>query len=183
MRNLLIYLAALPAAALWFAGCSTVPSSQSDKDQLHSESVAAFNDFKAADPSLAAFLKGAWGYAIFPSIGKGAIGIGGAYGHGEVYEQGQRVGWTDMTQGTIGLQLGGQTYSELIVFQNKTAIDNFKSGDFALSAQASAVAAASGAAATAKFDNGVAVFVRSQSGLMYEASIGGQNFGYRPLSQ
>jgi lipid-binding SYLF domain-containing protein len=179
----MISLLCVAALAAWtLVACSTVPPT-GDQADLQNNSTTAYNGFLQADPSLDAFMKPSYGYAIFPTISKGAAGIGGAYGRGEVFEQGTRVGWTDVSQGTIGVQLGGQTYSELIVFQDKTALDNFKSGDFALAAQASAVAAASGAAATAKYDNGVCVFTRSQSGLMFEASIGGQSFGYRPISQ
>jgi len=182
MTKMILSLVASALVGFGLVSCSTTPPSGEQAD-IHADATAAYNQFLQQDPSLANFIKTSYGYAIFPSIGKGAIGVGGAYGRGEVYQQGTRIGWTDMTQGTIGVQLGGQTYSELIVFQDKTAIDNFKSGDFALAAQASAVAAASGAAATAKYDNGVVVFVRSQSGLMFEASVGGQSFGFRPLSQ
>jgi lipid-binding SYLF domain-containing protein len=182
MRKLTFFLCTMAIAGWTLVACSTVPPT-GDQQDLENNSTAAFNGFLQEDQSLSAFVKSGYGYAIFPSIGKGAIGVGGAYGRGELFEQGTRIGWTDVTQGSIGVQLGGQTYSELIVFQDKTAIDNFKSGDFALAAAASAVAASSGAAATAKYDNGVCVFTRSQSGLMFEASVGGQSFGYRPLSE
>jgi lipid-binding SYLF domain-containing protein len=168
--------------ALGAVGCSTTPPS-GDQQQLMSDSATTYGAFGKDDPTLDQFVHGAYGYAVFPSIGKGAAGIGGAYGRGVVYEQGSAEGWTDVTQGSLGFQLGGQTYSELIVFKDKEAMDNFKSGNFSLSATASAVASASGAAATTKFDKGVAVFVRGANGLMFEASVGGQSFGYRPLGQ
>jgi lipid-binding SYLF domain-containing protein len=162
--------------------CSTTPPSGDQQDLLNN-SKTAFNDFTSQDPTLQPFLDKSYAYAIYPSIGKGAIGIGGAYGRGVVVQNGQNIGWTDVTQGSLGAELGGETYSELVVFKDKEALDNFKSGDFALAATVSAVAAASGAAGQAKFDNGVTVFVRSVNGLMFEASIGGQSFGYRPMSQ
>ena len=120
------------------------------------------------------------GYAIFPTIGKGGVLVGGAYGKGEVLEKNQMIGYCDVTQASIGLQLGGQKFSELIVFDSKAALDNFKSGNFAFSAQASAVAATAGSSKAAKFEGGVAVFTLGEAGLMYEASVGGQKFDYRP---
>jgi|HubBroStandDraft_1064217.scaffolds.fasta_scaffold375603_1 lipid-binding SYLF domain-containing protein len=184
MRKMTHWVASLAvlAGCLGIVACSTTPPG-SDQQQLMNDSNTCYSDFTKDDPTLDKFVKDAYGYAIFPSIGKGAIGIGGAYGRGVVYQEGTAVGWTDVSQGSLGVQLGGQTYSELIVFKDKGAMDNFKSNDFALSATASAVAAASGAAATTKFDNGVAVFVRGINGLMFEASVGGQSFGYRPLNQ
>jgi lipid-binding SYLF domain-containing protein len=176
-----ITLLVLAGSGLALTACSTTPPS-GDQQNLMNNADSAYKDFMTGDPTLVDFMKNSYGYAIFPSIGKGAIGIGGAYGRGVVYEQGTRVGWTDVTQGTLGAQLGGQTYSELIVFKDKESLDNYKSGDFALAANASAVVASSGAGAIAKFDNGIAVFVRNVNGLMFEASIGGQSFGYRPIN-
>jgi lipid-binding SYLF domain-containing protein len=117
---------------------------------------------------------------VFPTVGKGAVGVGGAYGKGVVYQQGEVVGYCDLSQGTVGLQLGGQAYREIIFFEYKEALDWFKTGNFAFSAQASAVAVNEGASADAKYDRGVAVFTMTKGGLMFEASIGGQKFGYQP---
>ncbi len=139
--------------------------------------------FYKDDNTLEALVQKSYGYAILPSIVKGAVGVGGAYGKGEVYEQGTQVGFTDMSQGSFGLQAGGQGYSELLVFQDKAALDKFKTGNFGFSGNVSAVAATAGAAAVAKFENGVAVFVRVNGGLMYEASISGQNFSYSPIEK
>jgi lipid-binding SYLF domain-containing protein len=139
----------------------------------------ALGTFKRTDPSLQSFLDRAYGYAIFPTVGKGAVGVGGAYGRGEVFERGVLIGYCDLSQGTVGVQLGGQSYSELLVFENKNALDKFTSGEFAFDAQASAVALKSGASANAKFSNGVAVFTMTKEGLMFEASIGGQKFSYQ----
>lgn len=136
--------------------------------------------FKEKDSKLDNFFKQAQGYAVFPSIGKGAIGIGGAHGKGVVYEKGKPIGDTSLTQVTIGFQLGGQAYSEIIFFQDKKTLDNFKSGNFEFSAQASAVAVTAGASADANYEGGVAVFTMAKGGLMYEASIGGQKFSYDP---
>lgn len=134
--------------------------------------------FKRVDPGLKVFFDKAYGYAVFPTIGKGGMGIGGAYGEGVVFEQGRAVGDTSMTQVTFGFQFGGQAYSELIFFKDKTALDKFRTGNFEFSAQASAVAVKAGASATTDYDNGVAVFTQTKGGLMYEATLGGQKFGY-----
>jgi lipid-binding SYLF domain-containing protein len=141
------------------------------------ETIAAF---KKADPGIQTFFDKAYGYAVFPEIGKGAIGIGGAHGTGTVYEKGKAVGSTAMTQVTIGLQLGAQAYREIIFFENKAALDKFKSGNYEVSANASAIAAKEGASKSANYDLGVAIFTLGTEGLMFEASIGGQKFSYEP---
>jgi lipid-binding SYLF domain-containing protein len=120
---------------------------------------------------------------IFPSVGKGGVIVGGAYGRGEVYEQGQLVGYADVTQATVGAQLGGQTFSELIVFENREAMDRFKRGNFEFAANVSAVALKAGAAAAARYTNGVAVFVKPEGGAMFEASIGGQKFTFQARTE
>jgi lipid-binding SYLF domain-containing protein len=118
---------------------------------------------------------------VFPGVGKGGVGVGGAYGRGELFEGGKLAGYCTLTQASIGLQLGGQKYTELIFFETKAALDRFKSGNFAFAAQASAVALKSGASANAKYAGGVAVFTMGEAGLMYEASIGGQKFSFEPI--
>ncbi len=136
---------------------------------------------KKADPGLQKFFDTAAGYAVFPSVGKGAVGVGGAYGRGEVFEGGKPVAYATLTQASIGLALGGQKYTELIFFETKAALDRFKSGNFAFAAQVSAVALKSGVSANAKYSDGVAVFTLGEAGLMYEASVGGQKFAYQPI--
>ena len=141
-------------------------------------SLAAIAEFKRADPSMEAFFKDAYGYAVFPEITKGGIGLGGAGGDGTVFEQGSSVGSSEMSQVTIGLQLGGQTYREAIFFKDKAALDNFKGGNFEFAAGASAVAVEKGASKAAGYEQGVAIFTMAVGGLMFEASIGGQKFSY-----
>jgi lipid-binding SYLF domain-containing protein len=141
---------------------------------------ATIAEFKRVDPSIQTFFDKSYGYAVFPEITKGAIGIGGARGDGTVFEGGKAIGSTVMSQVTIGLQLGGQTYSEIIFFQNKAALDSFKQGNYEFSANASAIAAKEGASKTAGYDMGVAIFTMGTEGLMFEASIGGQKFSYEP---
>ena len=159
-------------------GCATAPRTGEGKLVLSSKVQSTIDLARKEDPSLKKFFEEAAGYAIFPTVGKGAIGIGGAYGKGELYEGGKLAGYCDLTQVSIGFALGGQGYTELIFFETKADVDNFKSGNFAFAAQASAVALKSGVSANAKYKNGVAVFTMSEAGLMYEASIGGQKFSY-----
>jgi lipid-binding SYLF domain-containing protein len=141
---------------------------------------AAIAEFKRADPDMDAFFKNAYGYAVFPEITKGGLIVGGAGGDGTVFEQGVGVGSSEMSQVTIGLQAGGQTYREAIFFKDKTALDNFKKGNFEFAAEASAVAVKTGASKTADYANGVAIFTMAKGGLMFEASVGGQKFTYEP---
>jgi lipid-binding SYLF domain-containing protein len=171
-------LVATLAALILFTGCATQPKDESGKANLKDEATATLNKFKRQDTSLDAFMSKGDGYAIFPGIGKGGLGVGGAFGRGCVYEKGQFIGYTKMEQATVGFQAGGQEYAELIVFETPEAINKFKAGNFAFSAEASAVALKAGAAAAASFKNGVAVFTMTNAGLMYEASIGGQRFTY-----
>jgi len=166
------------AALILISGCQTQPKTEAGKANLRDDATATMNKFKRQDESLDRFINNAYGYAIFPSVGKGGLVVGGAFGRGAVYQQGQFVGFAKMEQGTVGFQAGGQEYAELIVFENADAMNRFKSGTYAFSAEASAVALKAGAAAAANFKNGVAVFTMTNAGLMYEASIGGQRFVY-----
>jgi len=147
---------------------------------LHHDVLNAVATFKKADPSIQTFFDNSAGYAVFPTITKGAMGVGAAHGDGEVIVHGLVIGTTSMTQVTVGAQLGGQQYSEIIFFDSKDALESFKGGHFTMAAQVSAVAAAEGASANAKYSSGVAVFTVAKGGLMYEASIGGQKFSFHP---
>jgi lipid-binding SYLF domain-containing protein len=177
-------LAALLSSTLLLAGvsgCETAPDTVEGRAEIVSDADRSLAKAKTSDSSLAALLDRSAGYAVFPSVGKGAVGIGGAYGKGVVYERGMPIGYTDLTQGTIGFQLGGQSYTEILVFENQAALNKFKEGNVHFDAQATAVALKSGAAANAKFTDGVAVFTMDEAGLMFEASIGGQKFSYEPM--
>ncbi|MCB1122663.1 MAG: hypothetical protein KJT03_14010 [Verrucomicrobiae bacterium] len=140
----------------------------------------ALEILKDTDSKLDDWFKDAYGYAVFPSVYKGGFGVGGARGKGEVYEKGKFIGEARLTQASVGFQLGFQGYIEIIFFEKEANLENFKESRFALSAQASAVAAAEGAAANAKYELGVAVFTVAKGGLMYEASVGGQKFEFIP---
>jgi hypothetical protein len=163
----------------------------------------ALKVFKSAGQSGQFFGK-AYGYALFPTIGKGGIGIGGAHGNGRVYQQGRQVGEASMSQVTVGLQLGGQAFSQIIFFEDKRSFDEFTSGNFEFGAQATAVAITAGASASTGttgsgagasgsknqantvatgYHKGMAVFTVAKGGLMYEATLGGQKFKYKPAGQ
>ena len=169
------------ALALCGSGVGRAAEPKSTEPTLDQETAEAIASFKKTDSKLTKVFKESAGYAIFPSIAKGAAGIGAAHGEGEVFAKGKQIGVATMTQVTLGLQLGGQEYSELIFFETKEALDEFAAGQWAMSAQATAVAVAEGAGSTAKYQQGVMVFVLVKGGLMFEASIGGQKFKFTPL--
>ena len=186
MKMQIVFGALAAAMLVSFAltvGCSTVPKNEQARNALQTDADRTLDELKQADPSLSSVLDESEGYAVFPSIGKGGLIVGGGYGRGTLYEDGQMVGYTDMTQAALGALIGGQTFAELIVFDTPEALSNFKSGNFTFGATANAVALDKGAAAATSFKDGVAVFTRPNAGLMAEASLSGQKFSYVPLSE
>ena len=178
-------LIAVPTLALAFfagTGCETAPKTEAKRENLVNEAETALKSMQNVDTTLASFVDRAYGYAIFPNVGKGGFVAGGAYGKGSVYEQGKFIGYADVRQGTVGLQAGGQNFSELIVFENKAALDQFTNNKFEFAANASAVALKPGVSKSANFDKGVAVFTQPKGGLMVEAAIGGQQFTFANAS-
>jgi lipid-binding SYLF domain-containing protein len=166
---------------------------QADK---FSDTIAVFKKSEAVQP----FFKNAFGYAVFPTVGKAGIGIGGSYGTGQVYRGGKVTGETSLVKATIGFQLGGQAFSQMIFFEDKRAYDEFTSGNFEFDAAASAVAITAGVQAKAgtegasagasagpatgkqaktSYHKGMVVFTHTKGGLMYEAAIGGQKFSFK----
>ncbi len=166
----------------------------------YSETINDFKQIQTVKP----YFSSAYGYAVFPTIGKGGLGIGGAYGKGQVYRGGKVTGFTSMADVSFGFQAGGQAYSQVIFFENQKAYDNFTSGNFEFSASASAVAvtasaqaqtgtgggASAGASANASsggkqsdasYSDGLLIFVLGKGGLMYEAAISGQKYNFKPL--
>jgi lipid-binding SYLF domain-containing protein len=163
----------------------------------YTETIDVYKKSKAVQP----FFERAYGYAVFPTIGKGGLGIGGAYGKGQVYQGGKVTGEASLVKLSIGWQAGGQAFSQMIFFEDKRAYEEFTSGNFEFDASASAVAITAGAQAKAgtggatagasagpatgkqakaSYHKGMAVFVHTKGGLMYEAAIGGQKFSYKP---
>jgi lipid-binding SYLF domain-containing protein len=163
----------------------------------YSITISVFKQSEAVQP----FFENCYGYAVFPTIGKGGFWIGGAYGEGKVYKSGKITGTTSLAKLSIGFQFGGQAFSQMLFFQDKRAYDEFTSGNFEFDASASAVAITAGAQAKAGtegataganagqvkvaqaktgYRKGMAVFVHAKGGLMVEASIGGQKFSFKP---
>ena len=167
------------AAGLLAAGCASIDTAQ-EKDALVKEATSARQAWIQADPSIEGFVRKGYGYAFFPDVGAGGFIVAGSHGNGVVFEQGQQVGYAELTGGSVGLTVGGQKYSELIVFENKAAMDRFKKSEMHFGANANAVIAKEGAAASTSFNDGVAVFVRPLAGAMAEASVGGQHVKYVP---
>ena len=167
--TLLLAVLAVPASA----------SAQNSKDKkLIEDSKYAKAEFIKADGLMKNLFDNSYGYVIFPNVGKGAIGIGGAAGNGIVFQNGRPIGSASMKQVSVGFQFGGQAYREVIFFENEAALNRFKQDNFEFSAQASAVAATAGASTNVKYADGVMIFTQEKGGLMYEASVGGQKFDY-----
>ncbi|MEM7682631.1 MAG: lipid-binding SYLF domain-containing protein [Planctomycetota bacterium] len=160
-------------------GCSTAPKTAEGRAALVSQARAALGSFESKNPAVyGAYRDTSAGVAVFPQIGKAGFWVGGAYGQGVLLVDDQVAGYCEVTQGSIGLQLGAQSFTEVIFFETDSAVERFKSSQLEFSANASAVALNADVGAAADFDNGVAVFILDAAGLMYEASIGGQAFDY-----
>lgn len=170
----LTILALLPL----LAGCNATPKTAEDRAILADEVDLTIARFNRRDPGMRVFFERAYGYAIFPNVGKGALIVGAASGRGSVFEEGDFIGYCRMTQGTVGAQIGGQAYSQVIFFQTKDALNRFIYDEFTFAAQASAIVVASGASADAKYEEDVCVFTMPKGGAMVEASIGGQKFQF-----
>lgn len=181
-----------------FAGFSLTNLSTAAEIEDYSSTI---NTFKQS-PQVQPFFNDAYGYAVFPTIGKGGLGIGGAYGKGQVYQKNRPTGIAKLYKVSIGWQAGGQAFSQIIFFQDKRAYNEFTSGEFAFDAQASAVAITAGAQAKAgtggatasasagpktarqaaiSYYRGMAIFVHPIGGLMIEAAVAGQKFSFTPF--
>jgi len=166
----------------------------------YTDAANIFRNTETASP----FFAGSYGYAIFPTVGKGGFIIAGGFGKGRVFVAGDPVGDSTLTQASIGFQIGGQAYTQIIFFEDERAFREFSAGGFEFGGQvnatvikASAQATASTAGSTAGasggindveivspgFHKGMAVFIVATGGLMFEASVGGQRFSYRPIVQ
>jgi len=189
----------LKLGALALAGLLLATPALTDDDDY----AVTIERFQKAGES-GRYFGNAYGYAVFPTVGKGGIGVGGAFGRGRAYRGGKHVGDVSLAQVSVGFQLGGQAYSEIIFFENRTTFDDFTSGNFEFGADASAVAitaaanasassaggASAGASATkdnaataGAYHHGVAVFTIAKGGLMYQAAIAGQKFNYSPVGR
>ena len=156
------------------AGCAGVPKSQAGRDQLKSDATATQQKMVAEDPSLQAAIDRSAGHIVFPEISQGGFVVGGAGGKGVIFERGMPAGYAELSQASIGAQVGGQKYAEMIIVEDKATLDRIKTGMFDLGGEASAVVLRQGAAAGATFKNGVAVVINPIAGAMVSASITGQ---------
>lgn len=175
------FISAISALALGVVTVSTIQAAGWNPDEVD-KAQETIELFKKADPTMDRFFEKAYGYAIFPSVTKGAFFVGGARGRGIVFESGQPVGRSTLTGGTFGLQVGGQSFSQVVFFEKESDLAKFQSGNVAFTARATAVAASNGAAAVSSYASGVAVFTMARGGLMAEASLGGQKFGYESFT-
>ena len=178
MRKALIPL--FTVAALGMLGCeSTGPNAPAPKTQLEPRSDSSLQMFLSHDPGLQKLIDSSAGYVIFPEVGKGAVGVGGASGLGTVYKHGQAVGSVKLDQVSVGPQIGGETYAELIIFRDEPALGRLMNNAFEFGAAASATVLKAGAATDARFDeNGTLCYILPKGGLMAGADIHGQKFHY-----
>jgi lipid-binding SYLF domain-containing protein len=177
----MVHARGLPIVVLGLCCLAAPPARADDAREADLKVAEVIARVKEKDPRMPRAFEEAYGYAVFPSVGKGGLGLGGAHGKGRVYERGKLVGRSSLTQVTIGLQLGGQAYSEVVFFKTMAAFADFKRGRLKLDAQATAVALDARAAADLAYRNGVAIVTIAKGGLMYEASIGGQKFSFKPI--
>ncbi len=159
-------------------GCAHAPDTATEAQAMQSEAEATLDTMVARDPSLADVLADSAGYVVFPEVGKGGAIVGGAHGVGVVYENGRPIGHAELSQASVGLQLGGQSFSQLVVLKDQGALDRLKAGDFDMAANASAVALQSGAGRSADFQDGSAVFYLSRGGLMAGLDVSGQKISF-----
>jgi lipid-binding SYLF domain-containing protein len=150
-------------------------------EELGTEADKAIQVLQTTDSGLKSYFNSAAGYAVFPSVGKGGLFFGAEHGNGVVYEKGKRIGEATLTEINVGAQVGGQSFYEVIFFETPEALTNFKQSNYEMSAKVSAVVAAEGASANAKYRDGVMVFTLARNGLMLQAAIGGQKFKYKSL--
>lgn len=170
------------ALVLMAFGCGGGPETRAEEQAAISQARATIQTMVTRDPSLQEVLDRAYGYVVFPQIGEGAFIVGGAQGNGVVFERGRPIGFATIAQGSIGLQAGGQTYSEIIVFHDPAVFQRLKGGQFSLTADAEAVALSRGASANASLRGGTQVFVLPEGGLMAGISVAGQQIEFQPMA-
>ena len=157
------------------------PTFEGRAEDLKAKSAEAIQNFKLTDPGLTNFFAKSAGYAILPAVGEGGLIIGGEHGDGLVYEKGKLVGKVTMSEVSLGAQVGGGSFSEVIFFETEAALKDFEKTKWEMSAKAKASVAASGVAQNAKYDQGVPVFTLPKGGAMVAAAVGGQKFKFKPI--
>ncbi len=164
------------------AGCASTPKTAAQQQSLEQRADATLTEMSARDPSIHTVIDQAPAYAVFPSIGKGGALVGGAYGHGILYEHGRPTGYVTLEQASIGAQLGGETFSELLVLYNPNDVGALKTGHFSAAANASVVVIGTGAGRQGSLQNGTMAYVMPRGGLMVDVSLAGQHFDYNSFS-
>ena len=171
-------LGLLIAAGTVAVGCAHAPKTAAQRSEVDQRAIDALTQMEAKDPGLRPLLDQSAGYIVFPTIGQGGLVVGGASGRGVAFERGQVVGYVDLTQGSFGAQIGGQSFAELIIARDPAAWQKMRSGSFEFGGHASATVVRTGAAAEGQFTNGVAVFVQPRGGAMLNASLTGQRLKF-----
>jgi lipid-binding SYLF domain-containing protein len=172
----------LPLLGFFLSGNLAAQKASHDQ-MIITDSETARVEFIKKDKWMESLFNNSYGYVIFPNVGKGGLGVGGASGNGAVYEKENLVGMASLKQVTIGLQAGGQAFREVIFFENRAVMEKFRNSQFKFSGEVSAIALDKGTAANVKFKDGIVVFVQPKAGLMYELSVGGQAFTFRPVAK
>ena len=178
--NICLALLLAPASAglLTLTGCGSAPTTPTEKANLADDGQTQVRILERDYPDIKSTIDASYGYCIFPSVGKGGLVIEGASGRGTVYQQGKYIGTAHLTLVNVGAVIGGEDYVELLIFKTQDAMENFKANKLQFDATAAAVALKAGASADAKFIHDVAAFKKSNSGLILDASIGGQQFTF-----
>lgn len=170
----------ITSVVLGTAGCATAPKTVEGRADLIASAGDTLSRMIARDVALRPILATAAGYAVFPDVGKGGLIVGGTHGRGVLYERGRAVGYVQLSEASIGAQAGAEAFSELIVFEDRGALNRVKRGSLDLGGNISAVALTAGAAAAVKFTDGVAVFIEPRGGLMVDISVSGQKISFDP---
>jgi lipid-binding SYLF domain-containing protein len=160
------------------AGCASAPETRPEQRALEANADGALERMVARDPTLNVVLANAAGYVVFPSVASGGLVVGAEGGVGVAYERNRPIGYSELRGASLGLQAGGQTYAQLVVFETPEALARFRTGNFDMSANLTATAINSGAGANVRFEDGVAVFIDDETGLMAGASLSGQNMSF-----
>jgi lipid-binding SYLF domain-containing protein len=178
VKNHFLFVISLFSCVFFLLNNDIIAQNSRKDKRIISDCQEAKEEFINVDGLMKNLFENAYGYVIFPNVGKGGFFIGGATGNGMVFLKGNIIGSAKLSQLSVGFQAGGQAYREVIFFDGEQELERFKRNNIELSAQASAVAVTAGASGNAKYENGVMIFTQTKGGLMYEASIGGQKFKF-----
>lgn len=179
-KNIMKNLKSIAIVAALLVAFASFAQNSKDK-QIIEDAKKAKKQLIAKDAGLKKFFETSTGYVIFPNVGEGGFILGGASGNGVVYENGKKVGMAEMKKIDVGLQAGGQALTEVIFFETEDALNEFKTSEYTISGDFSAVAVKSGVSKNANYNDGVIVFTMPKAGLMADASVGGQKFEYVPF--